>query len=142
MKAYSLLYNKGNVVTVDVNENNVTVVVFKDDVLVEVFGIESDLDRIVIAYAVRRKRVARGRSTKIREVKKKLRKLREKDRKHDIILKIINLIEQLAKENNAVVVVGDIDGKDKKKMIKDKDRRLRHRIHQMGCSNSNKTFRG
>jgi putative transposase len=130
IKIYAVLYDKTNVIAVDVNENNITIAVFKNGVLVEVIRIETSLGRIVIAYAVRRKRISKGKSTKTREVKKKLRKLREGDRKQDILYKVVSFIEELARENNAVVVVGDIGGDDKERMEKNKSRKLRHRIHQ------------
>ncbi len=130
VKVYPVLYDKRNVIAVDGNENNITIAVFRNSVLVEVIRIETGLGRIVIAYAVRRKRISKGKSTKTREIKKKLRKLREGDRKKDILYKIVNFIEELARENNAVVVIGDIDGDDKERMEKNKGRKLRHRIHQ------------
>jgi putative transposase len=130
IKIYAVLYDKTNVIAVDVNENNITIAIFKNGVLVEVIRIETGLGRIVIAYAVRRKRISRGKSTKTREVKKKLRKLREGDRKRDILYKVVNFIEELARENNAVVVIGDISGDDKGRMEKGMGRKLRHRIHQ------------
>jgi IS605 OrfB family transposase len=130
VKVYTVFYDKTNVIAVDVNENNITIAVFRNGVLVEVIRVETGLGRIVIAYAVRRKRISRGKSTKTREVKKKLRKLRERDRKKDILYKVARFIEELARENNAVVVVGDIDEDDKKRMERGKSRKLRHRIHQ------------
>ncbi len=130
VKVYAILYDKKNVIAVDVNENNITIAVFKNGVLVEVIRIETGLGRIVIAYAVRRKRISKGKSTKTREVKRKLRKLRERDRKKDILYKVARFIEELARENNAVVVIGDICGDDKERMSENKGRKLRHRIHQ------------
>jgi putative transposase len=130
VKVYAILYDKTNVIAIDVNENNITIAVFRNGVLVEVIRIETGLGRIVIAYAVRRKRISKGKSTKTREIKRKLRKLRERDRKKDILFKIVNFIEELAKENNAVVVVGDIGEDDKERMSEGKGRKLRHRIHQ------------
>jgi IS605 OrfB family transposase len=130
VKVYTVFYDKKNVIAVDGNENNITIAVFRNGVLVEVIRIETGLGRIVIAYAVRRKRISRGKSTKTREIKRKLRKLREGDRKRDILYKVARFIEELARENNAVVVVGDISGDDKERMKKNKSRKLRHRIHQ------------
>jgi IS605 OrfB family transposase len=130
VKVYAVFYDKMNVIAVDVNENNITIAVFRNGVLVEVIRIETGFGRLVIAYAVRRKRISRGKSTKTREVKKKLRKLRERDRKKDILCKVASFIEELARENNAVVVIGDISGDDKGRMEKNKSRKLRHRIHQ------------
>jgi IS605 OrfB family transposase len=130
VKVYAVFYDKMNVIAVDVNENNITIAVFRNGVLVEVIRIETGFGRLVIAYAVRRKRISRGKSTKTREVKKKLRKLREGGRKRDILYKVVNFIEELARENNAVVVIGDISGDDKGRMEKGKGRKLKHRIHQ------------
>jgi putative transposase len=130
VKVYAVFYDKTNVIAVDVNENNITIAIFKNGVLVEVIRVETGLGKLVIAYAVRRKRISRGKSTKTREVKKKLKILRERNRKQDILYKVVNFIEEFAKENNAVVVIGDIDGDDKEKMSENKSRKLRHRIHQ------------
>jgi putative transposase len=116
VKVYAILYDKKNVIAVDVNENNITIAIFKNGVLVEVIRIETGLGRIVIAYAVRRKRISKGKFTKTREVKKKLRKLREGGRKRDILYRVVNFIEELARENNAIVVIGDISGDDKERM--------------------------
>ena len=126
-------YESGNAVAVDVNENNVTVAVFKSGGLAEVYRLETSLGRIVIAYAERRKRIAEGKSTKAREVKKKLRKLRERG-KLDILRKTAKLIEELATKNKAVVVVGNISRRAKEKMGRDKGSKLRHRIHQWNAS--------
>jgi hypothetical protein len=78
MKVYLILHDKRNVIAIDVNENNVMVAIFRNYVLVELVEIKSGLGRIVIAYDVRRKRVTRGRSTKIREVKKSSESLERK----------------------------------------------------------------
>jgi IS605 OrfB family transposase len=130
VKVYAVFCDKKNVIAVDVNENNITIAVFRNGVLVEVIRIETGLGKIVIAYAVRRKRISKGKSTKTREVKKKLKMLREGDRKKDILYKVVSFIEELAKENNAVVVIGDIGEDDKERMSENKGRKLRHRIHQ------------
>jgi len=130
IKVYTILYDKTNVIAVDGNENNITIAIFRNGVLVEVIRIETGLGRIVIAYAVRRKRISRGKSTKTREVKKKLKMLREGDRKKDILYKVVSFIEELTRENNAVVVIDDIGEDDKKRMEEGKSRKLRHRIHQ------------
>ncbi|MCC6033562.1 MAG: IS200/IS605 family accessory protein TnpB-related protein [Desulfurococcaceae archaeon] len=123
-------YNPRNTVAVDVNENNVTVALFKDGALADVYRVETRLGEIVIAYSERRKRITRGNSTKIRGVRKKLKKLREKERKLDILRKTAKFIENLAVENRAVVVVGNINEKAKERMEEDANSKLRHRIHQ------------
>jgi IS605 OrfB family transposase len=122
-------YDNGNAVAVDVNENNVTIALFKNGSLTDVYRVETGLGGIVIAYSERR-RITRGNSTKVRGVRKKLRKLREKERKLDVLRKTAKLIESLAIENRAVVVVGNIDEEAKKRMEEDANNKLRHRIHQ------------
>ena len=129
-KNSEVIYSPSNVVSVDVNENNVTLAVFRDGKLSEAHRIETNLGKVVIAYAERRKRVTKGKSTKTRSVRKALRKLREKERKRDIIYKTAKIIEQLVVQNNAVVVVGNVR-KGKKKIVgKTRKNTLKHRIHQ------------
>jgi putative transposase len=72
---------------VDTNKNNVTLAVFIDRRLHEIYRIETSIGRIVIAYSERRKRIAENRSTRDRVARKALRKLREGERKEDIIYK-------------------------------------------------------
>ena len=55
-----VVYNPGNVIAVDVNENNVMLAVFMDKRLCEVYRIETGLGKLVISYAERRKRITRG----------------------------------------------------------------------------------
>ena len=129
-REFEVSYNPKNVVAVDVNENNVTVAVFKSNSLTDVYRVETSLGRIVIAYSERRKRITQGKSTKTREVKKKLKKLRERERKQDVLRKTAKLIGSLAIENRAVVVVGNINEKAKERMEEDASNKLRHRIHQ------------
>jgi IS605 OrfB family transposase len=129
-REFEVGYDPRNVVAVDVNENNVTIALFKGGVLSDVYRAEIGLGRIVIAYSERRKRITLGRSTKVREVRKKLRKLREKERKLGVLRKTAKFIEKLAVENGAVVVVGNIDEKAKERMEEDAISKLRHRIHQ------------
>jgi len=129
-REFEVGYDLRNVVAVDVNENNVTIALFKGGVLAGVYRVETGLGRIVVAYSERRKRITQGRSTKTREVKRKLRRLRERERKLDVLRKTAKLIESLAVENGAVVVVGNIDEKAKGRMEEGVSSRLRHRIHQ------------
>jgi IS605 OrfB family transposase len=128
-KSFEVSYNPKNVVAVDVNENNVTIALFKGGVLADVYRVETGLGRIVIAYSERRKRISLGKSTKVKEVKKRLKKLRERERKLDVLRKTAKFVERLAVENRAIVVVGNINEKAKKRM-EDAGNKLRHRIHQ------------
>jgi IS605 OrfB family transposase len=129
-RSFEITYDPRNVVSLDVNENNVTIAVFRGGMLVKVIRVETSLGRMVIAYSVRRERISRRRSTVERDVRRKLRKLREGDRKRDILYKVASIIEDLARENKAVVVIGDIDGDDKERIERDRGGMLRHRIHQ------------
>lgn len=119
-----------NVVAVDVNEDNVTAAVFVGGVLKEVWRIETGLGRMAIAYAERRRRITEGRHPSDREVRTKLKRLRERRRKMDVLRKAAKFIERLAEEHNAAVAIGKITQRAKEKMAEDKGRRLRHRIHQ------------
>jgi IS605 OrfB family transposase len=129
-REFEIGYNPRNVVAVDVNENNATVALFKDGTLADVYRVETNLGWIVIAYSERRKRIVQGKSTKSREVKKRLKNLCEKKRKLDVLRKATKFIETLAVENRAVVVVGNINENAKKRMEEDASSKLRHRIHQ------------
>jgi IS605 OrfB family transposase len=129
-RGFDVNYDPKNVIAVDVNENNVTVAVFKNGSLTDVYRVETGLGRIVVAYSERRKRITQGKSTKTREVKRKLRRLRDRERKQDVLRKTSKLIESLAIENRAVIVVGNINEKAKERMEEDANSKLRHRIHQ------------
>jgi len=61
-------------------------------------------------------------------VKKALERLREKERKEDVVHKVARVIENLATRYNARVVVGDVY-KDKDKILdRVSDDRIRHGI--------------
>jgi IS605 OrfB family transposase len=62
-----------------------------------------------------------------------LKKLREGNRKQGILYKVASIIEELARENKAVVIE-DIGGDDKERIERDRGRRLRHRINQWSVS--------
>ncbi len=129
-REFEVCYSPRNVVAVDVNENNVTVALFKDGALADVYRGETSLGRIVIAYSERRKRITQGKSTKTREVRKRLKNLCEKERKLDVLRKAARFIEALAVENRVVVAAGNINESAKKRMEENAGNRLRYRIHQ------------
>jgi transposase len=108
-----------NVVAVDVNEDNITAAVFIDGRLREVWRLETGLGHMVVAYAERRRKIAKGRHTSDREVRTKLKKLRERRRKLDVARKAAKFIERLAEEHNALVAVGRITHRAKEKMKED-----------------------
>ena len=119
-----------NILAVDINENNVTAVLFKDGKIAEAYRIETGLGNLVISYSERRKRITQGRSTKDREVKKALKKLREKERKEDIVYKTADFLEEIAVNNDAIIVVGEVFKGKKKIEERTYSDKLRHRIHQ------------
>ncbi len=128
-KEFEVSYNPDNAVAVDINENNVTLAVFIDRRLHEIYRIETSIGRIVIAYSERRRRITEGRSTRDRIARKSLRKLRERERKEDVIYKTARIIEEIAKKQDTTLVVGNTHrGKDR--MASNARKRLRHRIHQ------------
>ncbi|AEE94685.1 IS607 transposase protein TnpB [Acidianus hospitalis W1] len=120
----------GNYISIDVNENNVTLAVFENFKLKELRRYETGLGRIVVNYSIRREEITKGHSTKDELIRKKLRKLREKERKIDVLRKTVKRITELARSLSAKVVVGKFSSKVKEKMESNKNDKLRHRIHQ------------
>ncbi|WP_243671719.1 IS200/IS605 family accessory protein TnpB-related protein [Vulcanisaeta sp. JCM 16161] len=120
----------GNYVSIDVNENNITVAVFEGFKLKELRRYETGLGKIVINYSIRRKEITKGHSTKDELIKKKLRRLRERERKMDVLRKTVKRITELARDLKTKVIVGKFSSNAKEKMEKDKGSKLRHRIHQ------------
>jgi len=120
----------GNYISIDVNENNVTLAIFEGFKLKELRRYETGLRRVVVNYSIRREEITKGHSTKDELVKKKLRKLREKERKIDVLRKTVKRITELARSLSAKVVVGKFSSRSKDKMESNKNDKLRHRIHQ------------
>jgi len=121
---------EGNYISIDVNENNVTLAVFEGFKLKELRRYETRLGRVVVNYSIRREEITRGHSTKDELIKKKLRKLREKERKIDVLRKTVKRITELARSLSAKVVVGKFSSRSKERMESNKNDKLRHRIHQ------------
>ena len=132
-KEFEASYNPDNSVAVDINENNVTLAMFIDRRLHEIYRIETNIGRIVIAYSERRRRITEGRSTRDRVARKSLRRLRERERKEDIIYKTARIIEEIAKKHDASLVVGNAH-RGKSRMASNARKRVRHRIHQCCAS--------
>jgi len=120
----------GNYISIDVNENNVTLAVFEGFRLRELRRYETGLGRVAINYSIRREEITKGHSTKDELIKKKLRKLRERERKLDILRKTVKRITELARSLKAKVVLGKFSSRSKDKMESNKTAKLRHRIHQ------------
>jgi len=134
IKEFEVYYNPDNAVAVDINENNVTLAVFIDRRLHEIYRIETNIGRIVIAYSEKRRRITEGRSTRDRDVRKSLRRLRERERKEDIIYKTAGIIEEIARKYSATVVVGNAHRGKSRMASKASKKNLRHRIHQWCAS--------
>jgi IS605 OrfB family transposase len=133
-KEFEVSYNPDNAVAVDINENNVTLAVFVDRRLHEVYRVETNIGRIVIAYSERRRKIAENRSARDRVARKALRKLHEGERKEDIIYKTAGMIEEIARKYSATVVVGNAH-RGKSRMASNANKKsLRHRIHQWRAS--------
>ena len=84
----------------------------------------------MVNYSLRREESTKGHSIKDELVKKKLRKLREKERKTDVLRKTVKRIVELARDLKAKVIVGKFSSRSKDKMESNKNDKLRHRIHQ------------
>jgi len=65
---------EGNYISIDVNENNVTLAIFENFKLKELRRYETGLGRVVINYSLRREEITKGRSAEDELIKKKLRK--------------------------------------------------------------------
>lgn len=113
------------VISVDINENNITV-----KVLNKVYVLQTDVKRITLGYAGYREVMQSNRGS--RYVKRAIHG-RERNRKRDRRLKIANIIANTAKHLNAIVVLEDLPKQCPKNMISNvKSRKLRHRIYQAG----------
>jgi len=113
------------VISVDVNEDNVAV-----KLLNRVFVLETGVKRITIGYSKYREIVQ---SVKGNGYVGRATRGRERMRKKDIRLKIANIIANIAKSINAVVVLEKLPKQCPRNMIRDvRDSVLRHRIYQAG----------
>lgn len=123
------------VISVDVNEDNVTVKV-RDSV----FILKTDIKRLTIGYEKYREAIQsiKGNRAAMRAIHG-----RERKRKKDVRYKIANLIANTAARLGAVVAVENLPKKCPENMIKDvRDSRLRHRIYQAGFRSVIKAIEG
>jgi len=122
-------YEPRGFVSVDVNENNVTLLVDGAAYL-----LETDIRRITLGYAERRRRIQERNDGTFADVRRKNRaknKLREGDVKRDIRRKIANLVVQAAYAKRYAIVLEELGDRPAEDMIKGvKSPRLRHRIYQ------------
>jgi putative transposase len=123
-------YEAKGFIPVDLNENSVSVLVDGKPIL-----LETNTKRITLGYEYRRKSITTGKSTKDREVKRKLRKLRERDKKADVRRKLAKLIVKEAFESRSAIILEDLPRNTPKHMVKSvKDKQLRLRIYRSAFS--------
>jgi len=123
-------YKPGGFISVDVNENNVSVLI---DGVAYLF--ETSVRDIVLGYYYRRMRV-QGRYDRVYGVKSRVkrkifRKLKERCKKEDIRWKIANIIVRTAYERQYAVVLEKFGKRVNENMIERiRDDQLRHRLFQ------------
>ncbi len=123
-------YNPNGYLSVDVNENNVTILVNGVAYL-----FETNTEKLVLGYHYRRKGIQKRYDklygVKSRIKRKILRKLKEKEKKFDIKWKIANIIARTAYKRSYAIVLERLDKRVANKMIRRmRDKQLRHRIFQ------------
>jgi len=123
-------YKPRGFISVDVNENNVSMLV---DGVAYLF--ETNVKGIVLGYYYRRKRVQEKYDklygVKSRAKRKILRKLKEKCKKDDIRWKIANIVVRVAYEKEYAVILEKLGKRVNEKMVERiMDEQLRHRIFQ------------
>jgi len=122
-------YEPSGYLSVDVNENNVTMLVNGLAYL-----LETSTKRITLGYAERRRRIQERNDGKFADERRKnkaMRRLREHDKKEDIKNKIANIVVQAAYQRQYAIVLEKLGKNPGGNMIKGvKDPKLRHRIYQ------------
>ncbi len=114
-----------NVISVDVNESNVTV-----KVLNNVYVLQTDVKKLTLGYANYREVIQ---SVKGNRYVKRVIHGRERNKKRDRRYKIASIVASTAEKLKAVVVLEKLPKQCPKNMIRDvRDKRLRHRIYQAG----------
>jgi len=96
--------------------------------------LETDVKRITLGYARRRRRIQErndGLYADERRKRKAMRRLREGKKKKDAKNKIASIIVQAAYQGRYAIVLKELGDKPAEGMIKSvKDPRLRHRLYQ------------
>jgi len=124
------VYKPEGFMPVDVNENHAAVLVEG-----KVYLFETDMEKLVLGYYYRRRRVQEKYDklygAKCRAKRKILRKLKEGRKKNDLRWKLAHIIVRAAKEKQYAVVLEELGRNSARGMIKHvKDSQLRHRIYQ------------
>jgi len=120
-------------ISVDINENNVTVKVRN-----KVFVLLTDIRKITLGYSKYREITQTLKGSK--HLKRTLQN-NEKNKKKDRKLKLANIITNIAKQMKAAVILERLPKKCPENMIKKiYDKKLRHRIYQAGFRTLLKTI--
>nr|WP_291998728.1 transposase [Caldivirga sp.] len=123
-------YEPKGFIPVDLNENSVSVLLDEEPIL-----LETNTKKITLGYEYRRWRIEKGRSTKDRDVRRKLKKLRERDKKADARRKLAKLIVMEAYESRSAIVLENLPKRAPEHMVKGvKDKQLRLRIYHSAFS--------
>ncbi|BDB98680.1 hypothetical protein SACC_16970 [Saccharolobus caldissimus] len=123
-------YEPKGFIPVDLNENSVSVLIDGKPIL-----LETNTKRITLGYEYRRKSMTTGKSSKDRDVKRKLKKLRERDKKADVRRKLAKLIVKEAYESSSAIILEDLPRNTPEHMVKDiRDSQLRLRIYRSAFS--------
>jgi len=123
-------YKPKGYLSIDVNENNVTMLV--DGIA---YLLETDTEKLVLGYYYRRKKIQerydKHYGVKSRIKRKAMKKLKEKRRKNDIKWKIANMIVRTAYKKQYAIVLEKLGKRTTSNMIQRiKDKQLRHRVFQ------------
>jgi len=122
-----------SIVSVDINESNVTVKVSN-----RVFVLLTDIKRITLGYSGYREVAQSIKSD--RQLRRTLRN-NERNKKKDRRLKLANIIANTAKQADAVVALEKLPKKCPENMIRSiRSKKLRHRIYQAGFRTLLKTI--
>jgi len=123
-------YEPKGYLSIDVNENNVTILINGTT-----FLFETNTEKLVLGYYYRRKKIQEkydklyGKKSRVK--RKAMMKLKEMKKKLDIRWKIANLIVRTAHEKQYAIVLEKLSKRVSNNMIKRiKDKQLRHRIFQ------------
>ncbi|MEM1510849.1 MAG: transposase [Sulfolobales archaeon] len=124
------LYQPRGYITVDVNENNVAALVDG-----RVYLFEKNIEKIVLGYYYRRKRVQEKYDSLYgpgcRTRRRVLRKLNEKGKKNDARWKIANIVVREAVKHGYAIAMEKLGKRPAENMVKKvKDKQLRHRVFQ------------
>ncbi|AKV74147.1 RNA-guided endonuclease InsQ/TnpB family protein [Metallosphaera sedula] len=123
-------YDPRGFIPVDLNEGSVSVLINGKPIL-----LETNTRMITLGYEYKRRSITNGRSTKDREVRRKLRKLRERDKKLDVRRKFAKLIVKEAFGSRSAIVLEDLPKRVPEHMVKGvKDKQLRLRIYRSAFS--------